>query len=296
MWSDYCLDRSALPTRPTLDWMSTQLTDDVLQAYAATPDPRLRELLATLIKHLHAFASETKLTTAEWMAGVQFLTAVGQKCDDERQEFILLSDVLGLSSLVESLNAPQGATESTVLGPFYLPGAPRRELGAAIGRPQDGEPALIRGQVTDTDGKPLAGATLDVWQCASNGLYDIQDPHQPEFNLRGVFATGADGGYSFRTVRPVSYPVPVDGPVGTIFRLTGRHHWRAAHVHAIISAPGYQPVTTHIFDSANEYNDSDAVFGVRGSLIREFRPSGPADPPDVAYVVDVDFVLAAQPA
>jgi protocatechuate 3,4-dioxygenase beta subunit len=268
------------------------LTDDVLRAYRATPDPRARELLTSLISHLHAFAAETGLTTQEWMAGLRFLTAVGQMCDDQRQEFVLLSDVLGLSSLVETINGPEGATEATVLGPFYLPGAPGRELGAAIGRPADGEPTLIRGRVVDTDGNPLPGATLDVWQCASNGLYDIQDAEQPELNLRGVFVTGADGGYSFRTVRPVSYPVPIDGPVGTIFQLTGRHHWRAAHVHAIVGAPGFESVTTHIFDSANEYNDSDAVFGVRDSLIKEFRPAGPADPADVRFVVDIDFALA----
>jgi protocatechuate 3,4-dioxygenase beta subunit len=272
--------------------MSDRLTDDVLRAYGETPDPRVRELLTSLIRHLHAFAAETGLTTAEWMAGLRFLTAVGQKCDDERQEFILLSDVLGLSSLVETINGPEGATESTVLGPFYLPGAPHRELGESIGRPQDGEPTLIRGRVTDTEGQALAGATLDVWQCASNGLYDIQDPEQPEFNLRGVFTAGADGRYWFRTVRPVSYPVPIDGPVGDVFRIANRHHWRAAHVHVIVRAPGYQAVTTHIFDSANEYNDSDAVFGVRNSLIYEFRAAGPADPEDVTWVVDVDFALA----
>jgi protocatechuate 3,4-dioxygenase beta subunit len=273
--------------------MSSDLTDDVLRAYAETPDPRARELLTSLIRHLHAFASETRLTTQEWMAGLQFLTAVGQKCDDERQEFILLSDVLGLSSLVESTNAPDGATEPTVLGPFYLPGAPHKEPGESIGRLQDGEPTLIRGRVTDTDGRPISGATLDIWQCASNGRYDIQDPDQPPFNLRGVFGTGADGRYLLRAVRPVGYPVPVDGPVGDVFRLSGRHHWRAAHVHAIVSAPGHQPVTTHIFDAANEYLDTDAVFGVRDSLIQEFRAASPADPPDVAYVVDVDFALAS---
>jgi len=271
---------------------AAKVTAEVLEAFAGTPDARVRELLMSLISHVHAFAAETELTTREWMAGLEFLTAVGQKCDDQRQEFILLSDVLGLSSLVETLNGPEGATESTVLGPFYLPGAPHKELGESIGRPQDGEPTLIRGRVTAIDGEPIDGATLDVWQCASNGLYDIQDPDQPPFNLRGVFTTGADGGYSFRTVRPVSYPVPVDGPVGTVFRLTNRHHWRAAHVHAIVGAPGYQAVTTHIFDAANPYNDSDAVFGVRGSLIQEFRPAGPADPPGVTQVVEVDFVLA----
>jgi len=271
---------------------AAKVTAEVLEAFAGTPDDRLRELLTSLISHLHGFAAETGLTTREWLAGLEFLTAVGQKCDDQRQEFILLSDVLGLSSLVEATNAPAGATESTVLGPFYLPGAPHKQLGESIGRPQDGAATLIRGRVSDVDGKALAGAALDIWQCASNGLYDIQDPDQPPFNLRGIFTTGADGGYSFRTVRPVSYPVPIDGPVGTVFRLTNRHHWRAAHVHVIVRAPGYQAVTTHIFDSANEYNDSDAVFGVRNSLIYEFRAAGPADPEDVTWVVDVDFALA----
>jgi len=274
------------------DLSAGQLTAEVLEAYAGTPDPRLRELLSALIRHLHAFATETGLTTQEWMAGIEFLTAVGHKCDPRRQEFILLSDVLGLSSLVEAINAADGATEPTVLGPFYLPGAPRREMGEQIGRMLDGEPTLIRGRVTDTAGKPLAGARLDVWQGNSNGLYDIQDPAQPEFNLRGVFSTGPDGGYSFRTIRPVSYPVPIDGPVGEVFRASGRHNWRAAHVHAIVSAPGHKPVTTHIFDSQNQYLDSDAVFGVRDSLIQEFRLAGPGDPQDVKFVVDVDFVLA----
>lgn len=269
-----------------------KLTEEVLRAYADTADPRLRELLTALIRHLHAFATETGLTTAEWMRGIEFLTAVGQKCDPQRQEFILLSDVLGLSSLVETINAAEGGTEPTVLGPFYLPGAPHRAMGEHIGRPEDGEPALIRGRVTDTSGRPLTGATLDVWQGSGNGLYDIQDAAQPEFNLRAVFTTGPDGCYSFRCIRPVSYPVPIDGPVGDVFRVSGRHNWRAAHVHAIVSAPGHQPVTTHIFDTENEFLGSDAVFGVRDSLIQPFRPATSADPDDVSYVVDVDFVLA----
>jgi protocatechuate 3,4-dioxygenase beta subunit len=269
-----------------------KLTAEVLQAYAETPDPRLRELLTAIIKHLHAFAVETGLTTQEWMTGLEFLTAVGQKCDPERQEFILLSDTLGLSSLVETGNAADGATEPTVLGPFYRAGAPHRAMGEHIGRPADGPAALIRGQVTDTAGNPVAGATLDVWQGSGNGLYDIQDPSQPDFNLRGVFTTGPEGEFAFRTARPVSYPVPIDGPVGNIYRATGRHNWRAAHVHVILSAPGYLPVTTHIFDSENEYLGSDAVFGVRDSLIQEFRPAGPSDPGDVTYVVDLDFALS----
>jgi catechol 1,2-dioxygenase len=270
-----------------------QLTDQVLAAYGGTPDPRLREILGALISHLHAFAAETRLTSAEWLAGLEFLTATGQKCDAERQEFILLSDVLGLSSLVDLVNAADDATDSTVLGPFYLPGAPARAMGTHIGRPEDGSPTLVRGRVTDPGGEPLAGATLDIWQASGNGLYDIQDPGQPPFNLRGVFVTGPDGRYEFRTARPVSYPVPTDGPVGDLLRGAGRHCWRAAHIHAIVSAAGRRPVTTHIFDAENPYLDSDTVFGVKDSLVRPFRPAGPEDPPDVEYVADMDFALAA---
>ena len=271
-----------------------QLTDRVLDAYGGTPDPRLREILAALISHLHAFAAETGLTSQEWLAGLEFLTATGQKCDGERQEFILLSDVLGLSSLVDLVNAADGATESTVLGPFYVPGAPQRVMGEQIGRPEDGEPVLVRGRLTDSEGKPLADATLDIWQASANGLYDTQDPGQPPFNLRGVFVTGPDGWYEFRTARPASYPVPTDGPVGDLLRGSGRHSWRAAHIHAIVSASGRRPVTTHIFDAENPYLDSDTVFGVKDSLIKPFRPAGPGDPPDVRRVVDMDFTLTSQ--
>jgi catechol 1,2-dioxygenase len=271
-----------------------ELTRQVLAAYAQAPDPRLRELLAALIRHLHAFATETRLTPQEWTAGIEFLTATGRKCDDERQEFILLSDVLGLSSLVDLVHAADGATESTVLGPFYVPGAPAREMGEQIGRPQDGEPTLVRGHVTDRAGRPLREATLDIWQSAGNGLYDTQDPQQPPFNLRGVFITAADGAYEFRTVRPVSYPIPTDGPVGGLLAGADRHHWRAAHIHAIVSAPGHRSVTTHIFDADNLYLGSDTVFGVKDSLVRQFRRAGPDDPADVSYVTDMDFVLARQ--
>lgn len=274
--------------------MTTDLTEEVLAAYAGTPDPRLRELLSALVAHLHAFAAETRLTTREWLGAVEFLTATGRKCDAERQEFILLSDVLGLSSLVAQINADRDATEPTILGPFYLPGAPQRATGEQIGRPQDGSPVLIRGRVTDVAGGPVAGATLDVWQGSGNGLYDIQDPEQPPYNLRGVFITGPDGRYEFRAVRPVSYPIPTDGPVGDLIRHAARHHWRAAHIHAIVSAPGCRPVTTHIFDADNPYLDSDAVFGVRDSLVRQFRPAGPDDPSDVSFVVEMDFALAPQ--
>ena len=269
-----------------------ELTEQVLAAYAGAPDPRLRELIAALIRHVHGFVTETGLTPEEWLAAVEFLTATGQKCDDRRQEFVLLSDVLGVSSLVDIVNAAGGATESTVLGPFYVSGAPAREMGDQIGRPEDGSPTFVHGRVTDLAGRPLDRARLDVWQTAGNGLYDTQDPSQPEFNLRGVFVTGPDGSYQFRTVRPVSYPIPTDGPVGGLLRGAGRHNWRAAHIHAIVSAPGRRSVTTQIFDTDNPYLDSDAVFGVKDSLVRPFRPAGPGDPADVDYVVEMDFRLA----
>lgn len=271
-----------------------ELTEQVLAAHASTPQPRLRALLTALISHLHAFAAETRLTPQEWQAGVEFLTAVGQKCGPERQEFILLSDVLGLSSLVEMLNAAPAATEPTVLGPFYLAGAPKRAPGERLGRPQDGPPVLVRGRISDDAGAPIPGATVDVWQTSGDGLYDTQDPGQPRYNLRGLFTAGPDGRYEFRTVRPVSYPIPTDGPVGDLLRNTARSHWRAAHIHVIVSGPGFVPVTTHIFDADNPYLGSDAVFGVRESLVRMFRRRGADDPADVDYVVDMDFTLSEE--
>jgi len=181
-----------------------------------------------------------------------------------------------------------------VLGPFYRPGAPKRAAGEHIGRAQDGPPTLIRGVVTDLAGTPLPGATLDVWQASGNGLYDTQDPDQPPDNLRGAFLTGPDGRYEFRTARPGSYPIPGDGPVGELLHAAGRHGWRAAHIHVIVSAPGCLPVTTHIFDADNPYLDSDVVFGVKESLVKVFRPAGQADPPGVEFVAEMDFVLASQ--
>jgi hydroxyquinol 1,2-dioxygenase len=270
-----------------------ELTKRVVKEYSGASDPRSRELLAALIRHLHAFAAETRLTPQEWQAGIEFLTATGHKTDDQRQEFVLLSDVLGLSSMVDVVNAAPGVTESTVLGPFYRPGAPVRAMGAHTGRPEDGSPTLVRGRVTGTAGEPLDQATIDVWQANDQGAYDTDDPSQPPFNLRGIFVTGPDGRYEFRTARPASYPIPTDGPVGTLLRLAGRSNMRAAHIHAIVSAPGHASVITHIFVPDNPYLDSDAVFGVRDSLVKDFRPAGPDDPADVEYVVDMDFSLAA---
>jgi hydroxyquinol 1,2-dioxygenase len=271
-----------------------ELTQRVVEEYSGAPDPRVRELIGALISHLHAFVVQTRLTPQEWLAAVEFLTATGQMCDDERQEFILLSDVLGVSSMVDVVNSAPGVTESTVLGPFYRAGAPARAMGEHIGRPEDGSPTLIRGRVTGAAGQPLDSATIDVWQSDDKGNYDIQDPGQPPFNLRGLFVTGADGRYEFRTARPGSYPIPTDGPVGQLLRGAGRGNMRAAHIHAIVAAPGHRSLTTHIFVPDNPYLDSDAVFGVRDTLIREFRPAGPGDPADVEYVVDMDFSLAPE--
>jgi catechol 1,2-dioxygenase len=267
-----------------------RLTEEVLARLDATPDDRLRTVMRAAVRHLHGFASEVRLTEAEWSAGIRFLTEVGGMCDDKRQEFILLSDTLGLSSLVDMIahHERDGATESTVLGPFYRPEAPWRELGASIvdGGPP-GEDLTVRGQVRSTDGTPLAGAVLDVWQTAPNGLYDVQDPEQPAYNLRGRFRADADGGYRFHTVRPVDYPVPADGPVGALLAATGRHPWRAAHVHAVVTADGHAALTSHIFDSASRYLDSDTVFGVRDGLVRD----AVADPDGPGLLIEHDIVL-----
>jgi protocatechuate 3,4-dioxygenase beta subunit len=246
-----------------------ELTDEVVAAFANAPDARARELAQAAVRHLHAFAAEVGLTRAEWKAGIDFLTAIGQITTETRQEFILLSDTLGLSSLVETLIASSG-TEHTVLGPFYVPGSPRRELGSSILVDDDpGERVELAGRVRSADGTPLR-ATLDVWQNASNRLYAVQDPGQSPENLRGIFETGGDGAFSFTTVRPVPYQIPHDGPVGAMLAATARHPWRPAHIHFLVTAPGFVPLTTHVFDAASEYLDSDAVFGVRDGLVASF--------------------------
>ncbi len=242
---------------------------DVQGSFAGCPDPRLREIMQSLVRHLHGFVADVGLTRDEWFAGIRFLTEVGHLCDDQRQEFILLSDTLGVSMLVEMVNqdGADGTTEPTVLGPFHVDGAPRRAMGDSIAIADDGQPLALEGVVRDLDGQPIAGAELDVWQTASNGFYDVQDPEQPPMNLRGIFTTGADGRFWFATVRPVAYSIPDDGPVGRMLAATGRHPMRPAHVHVVVSAPGFRPITTHLFDRASDYLDSDAVFGVRESLV-----------------------------
>jgi hydroxyquinol 1,2-dioxygenase len=257
--------------------MATDFTEEtaaaaVIDSLADAPDPRLRELLGSLVRHLHAFVRETEPTIAEWEYAIDFLTKTGQKCDDERQEFILLSDVLGISMLVETINNRKSgqATESTVLGPFHVVKSPVRELGDTIDLVGTGEPLLVRGRVLDTAGAPVPGALLDVWQANDQGFYDVQQPEvQPRGNGRGLFTADADGAYWFRTIVPSYYPIPTDGPVGDLLTATKRHPYRPAHIHFIVTAPGYRTLTTHLFVAGSEYIESDAVFAVKRSLIAE---------------------------
>jgi catechol 1,2-dioxygenase len=245
----------------------------VAASFADTPDPRLKQVMTSLVHHLHAFVKEVELTEEEWGAAIEFLTRTGHMSDGHRQEFILLSDVLGVSMLVETINHRTGgtSTESTVLGPFHMVESPARELGADINLDGKGEPCLISGRVTGPDGEPLAGALVDVWQANEDGFYDVQQPElQPERNLRGLFTTDEQGRYWFRSIVPRYYPIPDDGPVGDLLAATGRHPNRPAHVHFIVTAPGHRPVTTHVFVDTSPYLDSDAVFGVKESLVREF--------------------------
>ena len=249
------------------------ITNEVLRRFEATPDARLRQVMQSLVRHLHAFVKDVELTEAEWFAAIQFLTDTGHMCDDKRQEFILLSDTLGVSMAVDLINhrKPEGATESTVFGPFHRDGAPELPAGGNIA-PRDtaGMPAVITGRVLDLNGQPIAGARLDVWQADSSGRYDSQYADSSELHMRGRFRTGADGRYVVRTVRPVYYAIPTDGPVGRMLRATNRHPWRPAHVHFVVSADGYEPVTTHLFDDVDPYLDSDTVFAVKDSLICTF--------------------------
>jgi protocatechuate 3,4-dioxygenase beta subunit len=246
--------------------------DVVAASFAGAADPRLRQVLSSLVRHLHDFVKEVDLTDEEWAAGIDFLTRTGQTCTDVRQEFILLSDVLGVSMLVETVNHRTGgvATESTVLGPFHQVRSPDRRLGDDINLDGKGVPCLVSGQVTGPDGTALPGARVDVWQTNEDGFYDVQQPGvQPAGNLRGLFTADQQGRYWFRSAVPRYYPIPADGPVGQLLTATGRHPYRPAHLHFIVSAPGYRPVTTHVFVADSPYLDSDAVFGVKESLIRD---------------------------
>jgi len=264
------------------------ITQAVIARFADTPDPRLKDIVTSLVQHLHAFAREVRLTEAEWMRGIEFLTAAGQKCDDKRQEFILLSDVLGLSMLTVAMNndKPRGCTESTVFGPFFVEGAPHFEHGDDVANGASGEPCEVFAHVRGVDGRPIAGARVDVWQADAEGNYDVQRPGLDHAQARGVLTTGAEGELHFRTIVAEAYPIPTDGPAGVLLAATKRHPWRPAHLHFKIEAAGYEPLITHVFRAGDQYLDSDAVFGVRQSLVADWvrQPGG-------GYRLDYDFVL-----
>ena len=237
------------------------ITQAVIARFAETPDPRLKEIMTSLVQHLHAFAREVKLTEAEWLQGIQFLTATGQKCDDKRQEFILLSDTLGLSMLTVAMNndKPQGCTEATVFGPFHVEGAPHYEHGDDVANGASGEPCVVRGSVKSLDGQPVAGAVIDVWQSDAKGNYDVQYAELDHAQARGVLQSGADGKFHFRSIVAEAYTIPDDGPVGDMLRATNRSIYRPGHIHMIVSAEGHVPVTTHIFVAGSPYIDQDVV-------------------------------------
>jgi hydroxyquinol 1,2-dioxygenase len=256
------------------DFDERNITDAVLARLAGGASPRIREISAALVRHLHAFVREIEPTIEEWEAGIRFLTETGKMCSETRQEFILLSDTLGASMLVDAVNHrfPQGATETTVLGPFFVPDAPELPPGADIAGGVKGTPLLVEGSVRALDGRPLAGATVDTWHSDDDGLYDVQHLEETGgLKLRGRFRTDAEGRLWFRTIVPTSYPIPYDGPVGKMLEAQGRHPYRPAHVHFLIAAPGYERLVTHIFIAGDKYLDSDAVFGVKNSLIRSLE-------------------------
>jgi hydroxyquinol 1,2-dioxygenase len=264
------------------------ITEAVIARFDDTPDPRLKQIFTSLVRHLHDFAREVKLSEAEWAEGIRFLTETGQKCDDQRQEFILLSDVLGLSMLTVAMNheTPPGCTEPTVFGPFHVEGAPEHALGDDIANGAPGAPCEVSGTVRSIGGQPLAGAVIEVWQADAEGHYDVQ-VEGAGHRARGVFRSDANGRFAFRTVVPQAYPIPDDGPVGELLRAGGRHPWRPAHLHFMVDAPGHELLVTHVFRSDDAYLDSDAVFGVRQSLVADWNVQ-----PDGSGTLRFDFVLA----
>lgn len=264
------------------------ITQAVLGRFADMPDGRLKDIMTSLVQHLHAFAREVRLTEEEWFQGIQFLTDTGHITDDKRQEFILLSDTLGLSMLTVALNnkKPAGCTEATVFGPFHVDGAPQYALGADISNGARGVPCLVRGTVRGAGGEAVPHARLDVWQSDEEGLYDVQHAGITHAQARGILQADGEGRYHFRSILAVPYAIPHDGPVGRMLEATRRHPWRPAHLHFMIEAEGYETLITHVFRRDDPYLDSDAVFGVRQSLIADWNPQ-----PDGTYLVDYDFVL-----
>jgi len=273
----------------------------VIARNANTKDERLKTVMASAVRHLHAFVKEVEPTNEEWMTALEFLTKTGQICNEWRQEWILFSDILGVSMLVDAINnrKPSGATETTVLGPFHVSNAPRYPLGADICLDGKGQKTLVTGTVKDTEGRPIAGALLDVWQANEDGFYDVQQKGvQPDMNLRGVFTTNEEGRFWFRSAKPRYYPIPNDGPVGQLLERLGRHPYRPAHLHFIVGAQGFRPITTHIFTPDCPYLHSDAVFGVKESLVADFQTVDDAKKaaelgfPNPFISVHWDFVLS----
>lgn len=270
------------------------VTDEVVASFADAPDARTREVLQSLVRHLHGFAREVGLTEAEWQRGIEFLTRVGHTTTDQRQEFILLSDVLGLSMLTVNMGQPADpeATESTVFGPFFVEGSPHVPLGGDLAQGAPGHPCWIEGTVRDTRGAPVPGARVEVWEADEEGLYDVQRDTGRTM-ARGHLFTDADGAYRFWSVRPSAYPIPDDGPVGDLLRAGGRGPMRPAHVHFMVTAPGYRTLVTHIFADGDPYLDDDSVFGVKRSLIVDFAEQAPGTAAPDGTVVDTTWYAAA---
>jgi hydroxyquinol 1,2-dioxygenase len=264
------------------------ITQAVIERFSRTPDPRLKEIVTSLVQHLHAFAREVRLTEEEWFKGIEFLTDTGKMCSDTRQEFILLSDTLGLSMLTVAMNndKPAGCTEPTVFGPFFLDQAPEFNLGDDVANGAKGEPCLVSGTVKGLDGKPVPNALINVWQADADGNYDVQYAELAHPQARGILRADAQGRYHFKTILAEAYPIPSDGPVGQMLKATNNHPWRPAHLHFMIEAPGYERLITHVFRDRDQYLDSDVVFGVRQSLVADWTQLS-----DGTYSVIYDFVL-----
>lgn len=294
--------QAAVETPPAVLYLTEENSvEAVLSRFTNCDNPRLKAVMTSIIRHLHAVVKETEPSFDEWMMAIDFLTRTGQKCDDRRQEWILMSDTLGVSMLLDAINhrKPSEATQTTVLGPFFVEGAPVLPMGADIDLEGKGPPLVMSGRVLDRHGKPVEGARIDVWQSNIEGFYDVQQPGiQPDMNLRGRFETGPDGAFSFRTARPRFYPVPTDGPVGQLLEALGRHPYRPAHIHFMIAAPGFETLITHLFLRGDPYLTSDAVFGVKEALVIDFvehddraaaAANGVANP---FFTATYDFVLA----
>lgn len=268
------------------------ITQAVLERFSNTPDPRLKEIIFSLVQHLHDFAREVRLTEEEWLEGIKFLTRAGHITDDKRQEFILISDTLGLSMLTVAMNnqKPDGCTEATVVGPFHVENAPHYNLGDDVGNGAIGAPCFVKGTIKGLAGEPVPGAHIEVWQSDEDGMYDVQKPDLDHAQGRGVLKADADGNYYFKSILAVAYPIPHDGPVGDMLVATKNHPWRPAHLHFMIKAPGYESLITHVFRHDDQYLDSDAVFGVRQSLITDWiqQPNG-------EYTLEFNFVLNPVP-